>query len=45
MTQEQFIVRPEMARLIREMDGTNESDERMHHEQYTKFQIDYKVIF
>ena len=38
------VVRPEMARLIREMDGTKESDERMHHEQDTKFQIDYKVI-
>ena len=38
------VVRPELARLIREMDGTSESDERMHHEQYTKFQTDFKVI-
>ena len=37
------VVRPEMARLLREIEGTNESEERMHHEQYPKFQTDYKV--
>lgn len=31
-----------MARLVREFEGTKESDERMHHEQYPKFQSDYK---
>ena len=36
------LVRPEMARLVREFEGTDESDERMLHEQYSKFQSDYK---
>lgn len=38
------VVRPEMARLVREFEGTKELDERRHHEQYPKFQADYKVI-
>ena len=33
-----------MARQIREFESMKESDEHMHHEQYTKFQTDYKVI-
>ena len=39
------VVRPEMARLVREFEGTKESEEQRHHEQYRKFQADYKVIF
>ena len=33
-----------MVRLIREFESMKESDEWMHHEQYTKFRTDYKVI-
>lgn len=39
------VVHPELARLVREFEGAKESDERRHHEQYPKFQDDYKVIF
>lgn len=39
------VVRPEMARLVREFEGTKKSEEQRHHEQYRKFQADYKVIF
>ena len=35
-------IRPETACLVKEFEGTDESDERMHHEQYPKFQSDYK---
>ena len=38
------VVRPELARIVREFEGTDESDEWMHHEQYTKFQWDYKQM-
>ena len=31
------VVRPEMVRQVREFEGTYESDERVHHEQYPKF--------
>lgn len=37
------VVRPEMARLVREFEGMKESDEQKHHEQYPKFQQDFKV--
>ena len=36
------VVRPELARPVREFEGTVKSDYRMHHEQYPKFQSDYK---
>ena len=36
------IVRPELARLVREFEGTDKSDERMHRERYPNFQSDYK---
>ena len=37
------VVRPEMARLVREFEGTEEAeDQTMHHEQYLKFQIDFQ---
>jgi len=36
------VVHPEMARLVREYEGIKELEERMHHEQYAKFQSDYK---
>ena len=36
------VVRPEMVRLVRDFEGTKESEERMHHEQYPKCQSDYK---
>lgn len=39
------VVRPELARLVREFEGSKESDERRHHEQYLKFKNDYKVHF
>ena len=35
------VVRQELFRLVIEFEGTDESDERMHHEQYPKFQSDY----
>ena len=35
------VVRPEMAPVVREFEGTDESDERIHHDQYPKFQSDY----
>lgn len=38
------VVRPEMARLVREFEGTKQSEEQRHHEQYPKFQADFKVI-
>ena len=37
------VVRPEMARLVREFEGTSHLEERMHHEQYPKFQANFKV--
>ena len=37
------VVRPEMARLVREFEGTQKADEKMHHEQYPKFQTDLKA--
>ena len=37
------VVRPEMARLVREFEGTQKADEKMHHEQYPKFQTDFKA--
>ena len=40
----QQVVRPELARLVQEIEGTNKSEEQSHHEQYKKFQADYKVI-
>ena len=36
------VVHPEMAHLVREFEGTKESEEQRHHEQYLKFQTDYK---
>ena len=41
----QQVVRPELARLVQEIEGTNMSEELNHHEQYAKFQHDYKVTF
>ena len=38
------VVRPEMARLVKEFEGKKESEEQMHHEQYHKYQMDFKVI-
>ena len=38
------VVRPEMARLVTEIEGPKESDNKMHHEQYPKFQKDFKVM-
>lgn len=38
------VVRPEMARLVREYEGMKDSEVRRHHEQYPKFQADFKVI-
>ena len=35
-------VRREIALLVRMFEETNELDERMHHEQYSKFQSDFK---
>ena len=35
------VVRPEMARLVREFEGSNEAYDQMHHEQYQKFQHDF----
>ena len=35
-------VRCEIDSLVRMFEKTNESDERMHHEQYSKFQSDFK---
>ena len=32
----------ELARLVRELEGTDNSDEQVHHEQYPKLQSDYK---
>ena len=43
MTREQ-VIRPEMAQLIREYEGVTETEEQMHHEQYLKFQKDFKVL-
>ena len=37
------VVRPEMARLVREFEGAKEPDEKMHHEQYPKFQEDFQA--
>ncbi|KAL7395746.1 hypothetical protein ABVT39_022389 [Epinephelus coioides] len=37
------VVRPELARLVREFKGSKESDEQRHHQQYPKFQDDYKT--
>ena len=36
------VVRPEMARLVREFEGSKEADDQMHHEQYQKFQLDFQ---
>ena len=33
----------ELARLGREFEGTNKLDEWVHHEQYPKFQSDFKA--
>ena len=38
------VVRPEMARLVREFEGNDEAGELMHHEQYPKFQSDFKTV-
>ena len=37
------VVCPEMARLVRQFEGTKEPEEKMHHEQYSKFQLDFKA--
>lgn len=39
------VAHPEMTRLVREFEGTKESEEQRNHEQYRKFQADYKEIF
>ena len=36
------VARPEMARLIEELDGNEKLDTDKHHEQFPQFQIDYK---
>ena len=36
------VVRPEMACLVREFEGSKEADDRMHHEQYQKFQLHFQ---
>ena len=36
------VVRPEMARLVREFEGSKEADDQTHHEQYQKFQLDFQ---
>ena len=37
------VVRPEMAQLVKEFERNDEADEQMHHEQYPKFQSDFKT--
>ena len=37
------VVRPEMAQLVSEFEGTQKADEKLHHEQYPKFQTDLKA--
>ena len=37
------VVRPEMARLVSEIEGGEGLDDQLHHEQYHKFQADFKV--
>ena len=39
------VVRPEQVRLVRKIEGTDWSNEQMHHEQYPMFQNDYKFDF
>ena len=36
------VVLPEMALLVKQFDCETNTDEKMHHEQYSKFQADYK---
>ena len=36
------VVRPEMAHLVKQFECETNTDEKMHHEQYFKFQADYK---
>ena len=43
MFRREQVVRPEMARLVRQFEGTKEPEEKMHHEQYSKFQMDFKA--
>ena len=42
MEEEFVIIRPGMARLVRDFEGTKEFDEYMYHEQYGKFQSYFK---
>ena len=37
------VSRPEMARLIRELEGTEDAKDEKHHEQFPKFQEHFKV--
>lgn len=38
------VSRPEMARLISELEGTEVTDDQRHHEQFPKFQQNFQVI-
>lgn len=38
------VARPEMARLISELEGTEDSADQRHHEQYPKFQENFQVL-
>lgn len=37
------VARPELARMVAEFEGVEELDDTKHHEQYPKFQADFKV--
>ena len=39
----ELVVCPEMVRLIHEFEDNDETEDQKHHEQYRKFQEDYKV--
>ena len=43
MFRREQVVCPEMARLVCQFKGTKEPEEKMHHEQYSKFQLDFKA--
>jgi hypothetical protein len=38
------VARPEMLRIISELEGPKDDDSEMHHEQYSKFQGTFQVI-